>query len=214
MKGIYFGEIHSYNDLNLILAPFTPTPATPQTNLLQVPGRNGLLDLTEANGEVKYNSREFLFTFTVAPDDLTFDERVSAVSNALNGRQCKITLERDPDFYWFGRCAVDKYEQDKSVGKITVRATVDPYKLKQSATVASFALSSSAKVVAVENGRMAAVPVITCTNNGTVVSFNGKTHTLNAGTSRILDIRFTEGSNSLTLSGTGTITFTWQEGAL
>ena len=215
MKGVFFGEIHSYNDLNLILAPFTPEPAVPQTNLLQVPGRNGLLDLTEANGEVKYNSRNFLFTFTVAADDdMTFDERVSAVSNALNGRQCKITLERDPDFYWFGRCAVDKYEQDKSVGKITVRATVDPYKLKQSATVVSFALSSNGRTVSVENGRMAAVPVIECTNNGAVVSFNGKSHRLNAGTSKILDIRFTEGSNSLTLSGTGTITFTWQEGAL
>lgn len=214
MKGVYFGEIHSYNNLNLILAPFTPTPATPQTNLLQIPGRNGLLDLTEANGEVKYNSREFQFTFTVAPDDLTFDERLSVVSNALNGRKCKITLERDPDFYWLGRCAVDKYEQDKSVGKIAVRATVDPYKLRQSVSVTTFALTAVEQTVILENDRMAAVPVIECTDDGAVVGFNGKTHRLNAGTSKILDIRFVEGSNSLTISGTGTITFTWQEGAL
>lgn len=214
MKGVYFGEIHSYNNLNLILAPFTPEPAVPQTNLLQVPGRNGLLDLTEANGEVKYNSRNFLFTFTVAPDDLTFDERLSVVSNALNGRQCKITLERDPDFYWLGRCAVDKYEQDKNIGKIAVRATVDPYKLRQSVSVTTFALTAEEQTVILENDRMAAVPVIDCTDDGAVVSFNGRTHRLNAGTSKILDIRFVEGSNSLTLSGTGTITFTWQEGAL
>ena len=213
MNGVYFDDIHSYRDLNLILSPFTPTPAVPQTNLLQVPGRDGLLDLTEANGEVKYNSREFLFTFTVAPDDLTFDERLAKVSNALNGRKCKITLERDPDFYWSGRCAVESYEREKNVGKIVVKATVDPYKLKQSATVLSFALTAEEQTVIVENNRMAAVPMIECTE-GAVVGFGGKTYTLNAGLSKILDIRFVEGSNELVLSGTGNITFTWQEGGL
>ena len=213
MNGVYFDDIHSYRDLNLILSPFTPTPAVPQTNLLQVPGRDGLLDLTEANGEVKYNSREFLFTFTVAPDDLTFDERLAKVSNALNGRKCKITLERDPDFYWSGRCAVESYEREKNVGKIVVKATVDPYKLKQSATVLSFALTAEEQTVIVENNRMAAVPVIECTG-GAVVVFGGKAYTLNAGLSKILDIRFVEGSNELVLSGTGNITFTWQEGGL
>lgn len=214
MKGVSFGAIHSYNDLNLVLAPFTPTPAEPQTTLLKVPGRDGYLDLTEANGEVKYNSREFLIEFTVAPsDDLTFDQRASKVASALNGLRCKITFDRDPDFYWSGRCAVDKYTQDKNIGKITVKATVDPYKLKQSATVETIALSSSAQEVVFENGRMSSVPTIECTSEATVV-FNGNTYTLTAGTSKILDIRFVEGSNVLVLSGSGSITFTWQEGEL
>ena len=215
MKGVHFGEIHSFRDLNLILAPFTPTPAEPQTNLLKVPGRDGYLDLTEANGEVKYNSREFYFTFTVAPgDDLTFDERASRVASALNGLRCKITLDRDPGFYWSGRCAMDKYTQDKNIGKIIVKATVDPYKLRQSPSVTSFVLSSEEQTVILENDRMATVPTIECTDDGTTVVFGGSTYTLNAGTSKILDIRFKEGSNVLKLSGNGTITFRWQEGAL
>ena len=215
MNGVYFGEIHSYHDLNLILAPFAPTPAKAQTNLLKVPGRDGHLDLTEANGEVKYDSREFQFIFTIAPgDDLTFDERASKVASALNGLRCKITLDRDPDYYWSGRCVVDKYNQDKNIGKIVVKATVDPYKLKQSVTVAAIELSSEEQEVSMENGRMASVPSIECTDDGTTVVFGGNTHTLKAGTSKILDIRFVEGSNVLKLSGSGTITFRWQEGAL
>lgn len=215
MKGIYFGAIHSYHDLNLILAPFTPTPATPKTNFLSVPGRDGHLDLTEANGEVKFNNREFMFTFTIAPgDDLTFDERVSVVANALNGLHCKITLDRDPDFYWLGRCMVNKYMQDKNIGKITVKASVEPYKLRQSVSVTSFALTDEERTVILWNDRMAAIPVIECTDEGTVVGFGGNVYTLNAGTNKILDIRFVEGDNTLTLSGTGIITFTWQEGAL
>lgn len=215
MNGVYFGEIHSYNDLNLILAPFALTPAEPQTNFLKIPGRDGDLDLTEVNGEVKYNSREFTFPFTVAPGDaLSFDERASMVANALNGRRCRITLDRDPNYYWVGRCLVDKYTQDKRIGKIDVKATVEPYKLNQNTTVVSIELSSDEQSVVLENGRMASVPVIECTNDGTTVVFGGKTHTLNAGTSKILDIRFVEGGNVLKLSGTGTITFRWQEGEL
>jgi len=215
MKGVSFGEIHSYNDLNLVLAPFTPTPAEPQTNLLKVPGRDGQLDLTEANGEVKYNSREFEFKFAIAPGDfLTFDERASKVASVLNGLRCKITLDRDPDYYWLGRCAVDKYTQDKNIGKITVKAVVDPYKLKQNETVVSIVLSSVEQSVVLQNSRMASVPVIECTDDGTTVVFEGNTYKLKAGTNKILDIRFVEGGNALKLSGTGTITIKWQEGKL
>ncbi len=215
MKGVYFGNIHSYNDLNLILEPFTPTPAKPQTNFLRIPGRDGSLDLTEANGELKYDSRDFQFKFTIDPaDGMTFDEKVSQVSNALNGRKFKITLDRDPGYYWSGRCVVDKYAQKKNLGQITVKATVDPYKLKQSATVVSAALTSAGKEVSLENGRLAAVPIIECTDDNTTITFGSGTHKLNAGTHKVLNIRLVEGTNVLTVQGTGTVKVTWQEGEL
>lgn len=215
MKGVNFGNIHSYNDLNLILAPFTPTPASPQTTFLRIPGRDGSLDLTEAHGEVKYDSRDFNFTFTISPTDtMTFDEKVSQVSNALNGKLCQITLDRDPDYYWFGRCMVDKYLQNKQQKQITVKATVNPYKLKQTETVATFALSSDEQTISLESGRMAVVPIIECTDDNTEVSFGEFTSKLSAGRHKVLNIRFVEGFNVLTVKGSGTITFTWQEGEL
>lgn len=215
MKGVLFGNVHSYRDLKLILAPFTPPPAQPQTNFLTVPGRDGSLDLTEAHGEIKFNSREFEFTFTIDPAETkTFDEKVMEVSNLLNGARCKITLDRDPDYYWLGRCVIDKYTQDRRLGKITIKATVDPYKLKSNVTVTSVTLTSTEQNIALENGRMAAVPTITCTDDDTLVTFAGTTHRLEAGTYKILGIRFVEGYNNLTLVGSGTITFTWQEGEL
>lgn len=214
MNGVYFGNVHSYHDLHLILAPFTPAPAEPQTNFLQIPGRDGLLDLSEVNGEVKFNAREFVFTFTVAPGDpLTFDERVSAVSNALNGLRCKITLDRDPDYYWQGRCVLSEYDQDKNIGQIEVTATVDPYKLKQNATVVSVALSAEEKTVVLANSRMTVVPTIECTGVCTV-TFGDAVYTLEAGTHRIPALRLVAGENVLKLSGTGGITFTYQEGEL
>lgn len=215
MKGVHFGNIHSFNNLNLILAPFTPPPAEPQTNFLKVPGMDGFLDLTEANGEVKYNSRQFEFTFTINPSEKkTFDEKVSEVSNALNGKQFKITLDRDPDYYWLGRCVVNKYAQDRNIGQIAVKATVHPYKLKHSETMVSIALSSSEQSVTLENGRMPSVPTIECTDDGIEVSFSGNTYVLNAGLQKVLGIRFVEGYNALTVKGEGKITFSWREGEL
>ena len=214
-KGVYFDNIHSYKDLNLILSPFTPTPAQPKTNYIEIPFGEGSLDLTEAHGEVKFNDREFVFTFTVNPsDEMTFDEKLTQVSNALNGRRCRITLDRDSDFYWDGRCIVDQYLQNKRIKQIVIRAIVKPYKMKQEETIVVVDLSSTEKKIILENSRKRVIPVITCTNDKTNVVFNGNVFKFSAGTHEVLEICLTEGENSMTVSGTGTITFTYHEGEL
>lgn len=214
-KGIYFDDVHSFYDLNLILAPFVPTPAEPKTNYIDITGGDGSLDLTEGLGEVRYKDRNFEFTFSVNPSDkMTFDEKVSQVSNALNGKKCKITLDRDPEYYWEGRCTVNKYAQNKALKQISVKATVRPYKLKQNQTVASFELATAEKEITLKNGRKSVVPEITCTNDNVTVVFGNITETLSAGTHKVLDIYLKEGNNNLKVLGSGTITFTYQEGEL
>lgn len=214
-KGIYFDDVHSYYDLNLILSPFTPAPASPKTTYVEVTGGNGSLDLSEALGEITYKNRDFSFSFTINPsEEMTFDEKVSQISNLLNGKQCKITFDRDADYYWKGRCVVDKYAQDRNIGKISVKATVEPYKYKQNKTALSFDLTSEKQEIVLQNGRKAVVPEITCTNDDTVVGFGGGEVTLSAGKFKILDIYLTEGNNVLEVSGSGTITFEYQEADL
>ena len=140
--GVLFDDIHSFRDLNLVLGPFVLPPAKPKTNFIDVPGRDGSIDATEATGEVKYNDREFSFTFTVFPqDELSFEERQTVVSNALNGKRCKITIEKDPDYYLEGRCFVNEHFANKKLRQIVVSVRVAPYKLKHNETVESFELS-------------------------------------------------------------------------
>ena len=213
--GVYFGNIHTFYDLNLFLNPFTPTPATPKTNYIDLAGGNGSLDLTEALGEVKYNDREFPFTFTVnSSDEMTFDEKVTQVSNALNGLKCKITLDRDSEYYWEGRLSVNEYLQDKNLKQIAIGATVKPYKLKQNKTVAVYSLTGTEQTVVLKNERMTVVPEITCSSDNTKITFGDAVYTVNAGTHKILDIRLKAGNNILKLSGSGTVAFSYQEGAL
>lgn len=213
--GVSFNDIHSFYDLNLILSSVTIAPAAPKTTYVKVPGRDGTLDFTEAHGEVKYDDRTIKFVFTVVPGDrMTFEGRKSVVANAINGLRCKITLDKDADYYYEGRIKIDSYTQKKNLKQITVTATVRPYKLKHRQTVHSFSLTAAAQVVNLPNERKRVVPVIECTADKALVVFGGNEFALSAGTHRILDICLTAGKNELKLSGSGTITFTYQEGAL
>lgn len=213
--GVYFNDIHSFYDMDLILSSVEISPAIPKTTYVKVPGRDGALDLTEAHGEVKFDDRTIKFVFTVNPGDrMTFKERKSAVANALNGLRCKITLDKDPDYYYEGRCKVDEYKQDKNLKQIVVSATVKPYKLKHRFSVYSFDLTAAEQIVTLENERKTVVPVIECTADNTLIVFEGNDFNLSAGTHKILDICLTAGKHEFNLSGSGTIIFTYQEGAL
>lgn len=213
--GISFGSTHSYFDLNLILSAVDIPPAQPKTTFIDVPGADGSVDLTEAHGEVKYSDRECSFTFTMLPtDSSTWEEKKTEVSNLLNGRVFNITLDKDDEYYYSGRCQVKGYEVDKKIRQIVVSAKVKPYKFKQNVTVMKVALASTPKSVILMNGRKRVSPSIQCTNDDTVIVFGDATFNLSAGTHKVLDIQLVEGNNTLTVSGTGSVTFTYQEGDL
>ena len=216
INGVTFGTQHSLDDLNLILSKVDIPPAKPKTRYIDIPGGNGSIDLTEANGEIVYEDRTLSFTFTVHPDEsATFDEVRSDISNQLNGQNCKITLDKDDDYYFYGRVTVDDYRTNKKVNEITVKARVQPYKYKQNPTMVKFALSAQAKTVNISNSRKSVSPTVTVSEGGSAsVEYEGNTFTFTAGTQRNADLRFTAGNNRVKISGSGTITFIYQEGSL
>ena len=216
--GINFGGIHSYYDLNLILSRVEIPPAPVKTTYVDIPGGNGSIDLTEAHGEVAYYERDCKFTFTMNPagdlSEAAWEEKKTEVSNILNGVKFKITLDKDEEFYYLGRCEVNEYLSNKRLRQIIVTAKVYPYKFKQNVTISKHSLSTSEKTVNITNGRRSVVPTIICTNNNTKIVFGEIETVLNAGTHKILDFQLKQGNNVFTVSGTGTITFQYQEGEL
>ena len=216
--GVLFDDIHSFRDLNLVLAPFVLPPAKPKTNYIDVPGRDGSIDATESTRKVTYEDREFSFTFTVFPQDtLTFEDRQTVVSNALNGKRCKITLEKDPDYYLDGRCAVTEHFANKKLRQIVVSVRCAPHKMKHQETVVSVDLASKEEnTVILQNGKKQVCPTIEV-NGNVSISFGGYSEIYTTGTYKDLNICLLEGSNTLTLESLGnsaTIKFTYREGAL
>lgn len=216
--GVFFNEIHSYRDLNLILSACEVSPASPKTNYVNIPGADGSLDLSEALGEVKFADRTLTFTFTMHPggdlSEAAWEAKKTQVSNRINGLACKITLDKDPGYYWNGRASVDEYKSNRRVRQIVVSAVVRPYKLKQEVTVVSTAISSTGKALTLKNSRRPVCPTVSCTNDNTKVVFGGSTYTFSKGDHKDLGIRLKEGDNQITVSGSGTVTFTYQEADL
>lgn len=211
MKGMYFDNVHSYEDLNLVLSNVNIPPAEVKSNYIDIPGGDGSVDLTEALGEVKFKDRECTFTFTVFPYE-DFEEKKKAISNLLNGTRCKMILDKDPQYYWEGRCFINEYASDKNLHKIVVRAMVAPYKLKVTETEVMIQAGEAVTALLI-NGRKTTVPTITCTHAVTI-TFEGNTYTVNVGTHRVPDIELKHGMNTLAVTSEGSVKFTYQEGDL
>lgn len=218
--GISFGNIHSYYDLNLILSGSEIPPAKPKTNYVDIPGGDGSIDLTEATGEVKFHDRECKFTFTMNPSDdlsdVAFEEKKTEVSNALNGREFKITLDKDDGFYYLGRCEVGEYLSNKRLRQIVVTAKVKPYKFKQKVTSLEFDLTEEEQTIIIKNSRKTVSPRIMCSHD-TEIILRGTVFKISAGIhTEVPEILFVEGNNELIISGDskGAILFSFQEGVL
>lgn len=126
----------------------------------------------------------------------------------------KITLDKDEEHYYQGRFTVNSYLSNKRIRQIVVTGKVAPFKMKQTKTVIKFNLTEAERTYNLINSRLSVVPQISCSHDDAQIVFNGNVFTLSAGTHEVLDIRFVEGNNQLKLSGTGTITFEFQEGNL
>lgn len=141
MKGVTFGSYHSYDDFNLILSQKIIGTPSPKTNVIDIAGGDGVLDLTEYFGDVKYNNRSISFDFSTTVPQAQFMDLFSKVQNALHGQKLRITLDDDPEFYYVGRISVSEWKADKSIGKLTIDCDCEPWKWKQNETTILTSLS-------------------------------------------------------------------------
>lgn len=201
------------SEWNLMLQTITlPQPAA-KTNYLDIPGNNGGIDFTEAFGAVFYKNREKVqMVFDYAGNYAEFQKTVSEVANEIHGKRKKIILGYDTDFYYMGRLEIDPKKTNEALGTITMKGTFDPFKYKANKTIKSYIVSAST-VVILENLYQPVVPELTVTGEITIL-FQGDSFTVNEGTKQLPELVLEAGENHLTLSGSGTIRFEYQEAGL
>lgn len=212
MNGIIFGDYHSYNDLQLILSQKIIGTPLPKTETIDIPGGDGVLDLTEFHGETKFNNRTLTFEFSTIVPQSQFMEVFSRVQDALHGKKMQIILEEDSEWYYVGRITVSEWKAEKSIGKLTIDCDCEPYKNNINETTVSKAVSGTASVV-LANSRKSVVPTIT-TNAQMTISFGTYSGTFSAGTFVIPELVLLEGNNTVTVTGTGNVSFSYRKGAL
>ncbi|MGN0462007.1 MAG: hypothetical protein ACI4HZ_06140 [Ruminococcus sp.] len=197
MRGITFGNIHT-DDMNLILSSVNIPPAQPKTNYIDIPGADGQVDLTEALGVVKYQMREAEFVFTTAPGHNIEDVK-RKVSNTLNGVYFdKIVLDKDPEWYWQGRVRVDGYGNEYPCDKITVKATLKPYKYRDNVIKFRSTKAQDTRTVVLYNENKVVLPKFITANSGVRISCNGNSTYIAPNTTfSSTDFALEKGNNQL-----------------
>lgn len=216
MNGITFGVHHSWRDLNLILQPGKEI-ASPVVKVkkIDVEGADSALDYTDYFGEPKYEDLKHKFDFETIVPQSQFLALFSKVKNALHGKKMRIVLDDDPLFYYYGRLHVSNLTVEKAVGKLSIEAECDPYKYKLEKTVVKQAVNGTVDVN-LTNLRKRVVPEVLIETDGAIqiVFQQGNIWDLGSGSYTLPELELAEGDNTVTLSGTGTVTFTYQEAGL
>lgn len=215
MKGITFGNLHSYNDLKLILESKELGSPEVKVRKIDIEGADSSLDLTDFFGEPKYEDVTHKFNFSTIVPQAQFLSLYSTVKNALHGKKMRIILDGDPLFCYMGRIHVSSFTNEKNIGKISVECDCEPYKYKLEKTVVSVAVDGT-QAVSLTNGRKRAVPEVQIETEGSIrIEYQGSNiWDLGSGSYTLPELELVEGVNTVTLTGTGTITFVYQEAQL
>ena len=213
MSDIRFGTKWAHADYGLIVAPYAIPMPEPQTNFVEIPGRDGALDLSEAFGTVRYTDRIIPLTLYARTP---FDTLISVFAADVHGRRMNVIFDRDPTFYYDARITLEDVERHVGYCELSLKCRAKPYKLEHFETMITVLPTGSATVT-LTNTLMPVVPTITVSAAMTLAfTIAGVVHTSNlaAGSHVVPSLVLLEGDTVIGITGTGRITFTYRKGAL
>lgn len=214
MKGITFGEYHSYRDFGLILSSKEIEAPAVKEKRVDIQGADSDLDLTEFFGEPKYSNVRHKFNFTTVYKGTEFLSAFAAIKNAIHGKKKRVILDDDPSFYYVGRLFVTKFTDERNIGILQIEADCEPYKYKLQPTTMSVTVDGTQAVI-LTNTRKRAVPeVVIDTAASLRLEYQGNIWDLGSGSFTLPELELVEGENTVTVTGSGTVTFTYQEAGL
>lgn len=213
MNSVLIGTHQMDSEFGLFLPDYKIPSPVPQTKFIEIIGRDGSLDLSNAFGVMHYKSREWNLEFKHF-DPVNWHTISSNVLNAIHGQRLNFTFDDDPNYQWTGRVIVDSYSSRAGEGTLKVKIVSDPYKMKKTASTVT---SNNGSATMNNQGSLAVVPSVTATAEATLewtVQGQSYAYTMNAGTSIIPQLTLYPGSTVVTVTSTANVTFTWTEGSL
>lgn len=188
-----------------------------EANLVTIPGGVPLdLATVLTGGWPYYGARTLTAQLTSSEGTrLERETRISAMVNQLDGLRLDIVLPDDADHYIQGRVSVARDYNDPAHAGVTVAATCDPWRYASEDTVVQLTATTEEQSEALTNsGRLPVVPSIAITEGPVTLTYGEASWSLEVGTYALPELRLTPGEHAISYSGTGTLTFTWQEAIL
>ena len=195
----------------ILLDGYTLSPPEPKTYTVDIPGGDGVIDLTQSlTGDVAYKNRQQEFPFMVVNPD-SFERVKTEVSNFLHGKAFDYQMTMDPGYTYHGRFTVTEYghtlySYPGLVGIFSIKIDADPYKLKGHMTYKLNATGGQS--FRLESGRKPVHPTIEC-SQPCKVTWNNIVTQVPTGTYRLNNILFTEGFNEIYINSFEFFTLTW-----
>ena len=196
-----------------LLDGYTLSPPEPKTYTVDIPGGDGVIDLTQSlTGDVAYKNRQQTFPFMVVNPD-SFERVKTDVSNFLHGKEFDYQITMDPGYTYHGRFTVTEYSHalyayPGLVGTFMVSVDADPYKLKGRMTYQLNA--TGGKMFRLESGRKPVHPVIECTQPCRV-RWKDVVTVVPVGTYRLNDVLFTDGFNEIYINSRELFNTSWAD---
>ena len=102
-----------------------------ETNYIDVPYRNGLIDASTAiTGRPIYKKRQLSFALGGERPRMGWDAVISQIRNSIHGRTCRLTLDNDPNYYWRGRVFIQNFDRFRGLGTFNLNVPIaEPYKV-------------------------------------------------------------------------------------
>ena len=198
-----------------------------ETTYIAVPGRDGLIDASEAiSGRRVYRKRSLAFELGGMRDRLEWDGVISSMRNNIEGRVCRLILDNDEAHFWRGRVFIQGFDRFRGLGTFTLAVPdADPYKYDVASSAEPWLwdpfnfetgviIQTEATVITdsgsitVPHGHMPTCPEIVVSDkiSGTfTVECDGYTYQLETGTNKIPAI-MVGGETAVTLNFTGSAT--------
>ena len=200
------------------LAAWSLSPAEYQSNFVEVPGRNGALDLSTAltDGEPRYNSRTL--EARLERSDGTRLEREAAITtmiNWLDGWKMEIYLPDDELHYITGRVHVAKEYNEPAHAAVLVTATVDPWRYNKNETAVHLTAVEEEKSALLTNqGRRTVVPILEITGGDVKLTVGTASWSLGPGIYQLPDLVVRQGGTEIKYQGSGELFFRYREAIL
>ncbi len=224
-SGVTFADkIHTERDWGLkLLSIYIPMPK-PKTQLVDIPGGDGSIDLTELNGRPAYNDRDGIeLVFDIMDGDYkTWYLKYSEFADSVHGKKAKMVIDDEPDHYYMVRLELDGKKTNPVYGTITMSGSAEPFKYDLLAsnepwqwdsfnfqtgvirTLMDIEITSANKKVTILGAGIDNPPVFVVTQADNLkLTYEGRTYTLKVGRNRFPAVRVGKEDVTLTFSGTG-----------
>ena len=194
---------HDLGDMGLVILDGFELPLPePKTYLVDVPGSDGIIDLTEFAGDIAYQQRSQTFTLAaVGLTDRAAQVLQTQLARLVHGRRKTFALGQDPGWTYAGRFALGTPSHDSGTTVWTWPLTVaaDPYKVRDDSPLTWLINAAGGVTLTLPVGRRRVCPTIQVQRT-TLVSHGGRTWTLEPGASRIRDLWLSLGDDELTIN--------------